>query len=105
MTIRNLKLMGLIYWIPSREGVRKQLRNGRGVLCAMFSEKSFQNSDCYCFINTSLQPHSLPAPSQEGNKNQMADNHRKSNSYTDYSLSALCILLLAFVKNKLLLNG
>jgi hypothetical protein len=68
MTIRNLELKDLIYWFPSREGARKQLRNGRGVLYAMFSKYPFQNANYYRFTNTPLQPHSLPAPSREGNK-------------------------------------
>jgi hypothetical protein len=75
MIIRNLELKELPDLLPSREGVRKQLRNGRGVLYAMFDRYSFQKSNCYRFTNTPLQPHSLPAPSQEGNKNQIADNH------------------------------
>jgi hypothetical protein len=76
MTIRNLELKDLIYWIPSREEARKQLRNGRGVLYAMFRKYPFQNANYYPFTNTPLQPHSLPAPSREGNKNQIADNHK-----------------------------
>jgi hypothetical protein len=41
MTIRNLELKELTNLLPSREGVRKQLRNGRGVLYAMFGRYSF----------------------------------------------------------------
>jgi hypothetical protein len=65
MTIGNLELKDLIYWIPSREGARKQLRNGRGVLYAIFEKYSFQKSIYYRFTNTPPQPHSLPAPSRE----------------------------------------
>jgi hypothetical protein len=54
MTIRNLELKDLIYWIPSREGARKQLRNGRGVLYAMFRKYPFQNANYYHFTNTPL---------------------------------------------------
>jgi hypothetical protein len=68
MAICNLELKDLIYWIPSREGARKQLRNGRGVLYAMFRKYPFQNANYYRSTNTPLQPHSLPAPSREGNK-------------------------------------
>jgi hypothetical protein len=68
MTIRNLELKELIYWIPSREGARKQLRNGRGVLYAMFRKYPFQNANYYRFTNTPLRPHSPPTPSREGNK-------------------------------------
>jgi hypothetical protein len=75
MTTRNLELKELPDLLPSREGARKQLRNGGGVLYAMFEKYSFQKSNYYRFTNTPLQPHSLPAPSQEGNKNQIADNH------------------------------
>jgi hypothetical protein len=77
MTIRNLELKELPDLLPSREGVRKQLRNGRGVLYAMFGRYSFQKSIYYGFTNTPLQPHSLAAPSQEGNKNPIAGNHKK----------------------------
>jgi hypothetical protein len=87
MTIRNLEFKGLTYWSPSREGARKQLRNGRGVLYTMFSKRPFQRLNYYIFINTPLQPHHLPtflcatakakaARGQEGNKNQTGDNHR-----------------------------
>jgi hypothetical protein len=66
MTTRNSKSKHLMHWLPSREGVRKQLRYGRGVLCAMFSKYPFQKSNYYRFVNTPLQPHNLAAPSQEG---------------------------------------
>jgi hypothetical protein len=75
MTIRNLELKESPDLLPSREGVRKQLRNGRGVLYAMLVRYSFKKSNYYRFTNTPPQPHSLPAPSQEGNKNQIAGNH------------------------------
>jgi hypothetical protein len=77
MTIRNLELKDLTNLLLSREGVRKQLRNGRGMLYAMFGKYSFQKSIYYRFTNTPLQPHRLPAPSREGNKNQIAGNHKK----------------------------
>jgi hypothetical protein len=77
MTILNLELKELTNLLPSREGVRKQLRNGRGVLYAMFRKYPFQNANYYRFTNTPLQPHSLAAPSREGNKNQIAGNHNK----------------------------
>jgi hypothetical protein len=77
MTIHNLELKDLTDLLPSREGVRKQLRNGRGVLYAMFYRYSFQKSIYYRFTNTPLQPHRLPAPSREGNQNQIAGNHKK----------------------------
>jgi hypothetical protein len=68
MTNRNLELKELTFRFPSREGARKQLRNGRGVLYAMFRKYPFQNANCYRFINTPLRPHSLPTPSQKGIK-------------------------------------
>jgi gliding motility-associated-like protein len=82
MAIRNLELKNLTDLLPSRpraalalavaqRWVRKQLRNGRGVLYAMFSKYPFQNTDYYRFINAPPQPHNLPAPSREGNEKRM----------------------------------
>jgi hypothetical protein len=74
MTIQNLELKELIYWLPSREGVCKQLRNGGGVLYAMFNERPFQTSNYYRFINAPLQQYNLP--SQKRDKNPMPHNNR-----------------------------
>jgi len=76
MTTCNLELKGLMCWFPSREGVRKQLRIGRGVLYAILSKYPFQKSNHNRFINTPLQPHYQPAPSREGNKNSIIDSHK-----------------------------
>jgi hypothetical protein len=82
MTICNLELKDLTYRFPSREGARKQLRNGRGVLYAMFSKWPSQKSNYYRFINIPAAAH-LPSPfcpagrSQGVNKNQITNNHQK----------------------------
>jgi hypothetical protein len=44
MTILNLELKELTNLLPSREGVRKQLRNGRGVLYARLSKLFFSKA-------------------------------------------------------------
>jgi hypothetical protein len=78
MTIRNLELKDLIYWFPSREGARKQLRNGRGVLYAMFRKYPFQNANYYRFTNTPTAAQSTRPLSRGEQKTQIADNHKKS---------------------------